>query len=191
MAPSEYKRLRLFHSSCSRQPSWTPFLNRNARSARSNEKGAGMNTGTPAKDKLTPRKFALGQKSVHSGFRTPRRVQANGDSDSVLKRVESAPPSTKTSEVEMRIESEELDREIASFAWSVPVITHRGFPFFIISLIASDGSQDECVLDKYIDALHAYNEVKDACQVVLGQIAVHEGTTVRTVHERFGLTDAD
>eukprot|EP00047_Mylnosiga_fluctuans_P020452 m.92649 g.92649 ORF g.92649 m.92649 type:complete len:169 (+) comp8517_c1_seq1:1125-1631(+) len=168
MAPSEYKRLRLFHSSCSRQPSWTPFLNRNARSARSNEKGAGMNTGTPAKDKLTPRKFALGQKSVHSGFRTPRRVQANGDSDSVLKRVESAPPSTKTSEVEMRIESEELDREIASFA-----------------------CQDECVLDKYIDALHAYNEVKDACQVVLGQIAVHEGTTVRTVHERFGLTDAD
>lgn len=37
----------------------------------------------------------------------------------------------------------------------------------------------------YIDALHRYNEVKDAAQVVMGRIAVLDGVTVREVHSRY------
>ncbi|GIX91049.1 hypothetical protein CEXT_174681 [Caerostris extrusa] len=43
----------------------------------------------------------------------------------------------------------------------------------------------------YIDKLHEYNEIKDVAQMVMGRIAVLEQTTVRAVHEEFGMKDDD
>ncbi|XP_015927314.1 DNA repair protein SWI5 homolog isoform X2 [Parasteatoda tepidariorum] len=43
----------------------------------------------------------------------------------------------------------------------------------------------------YIDKLHEYNEVKDAAQIVMGQIAIIEETTVKKIHEQFGMTEND
>lgn len=40
-------------------------------------------------------------------------------------------------------------------------------------------------LSLYTDALHRYNKVKDAAQVVMGRLAELDGVTVRSVHERF------
>ncbi|XP_054715242.1 DNA repair protein SWI5 homolog [Uloborus diversus] len=43
----------------------------------------------------------------------------------------------------------------------------------------------------YIDKLHEYNEIKDVAQMVMGRIAILTQTTVRKVHESFGMTDSD
>ncbi|KAF0295650.1 tRNA (guanine(10)-N2)-methyltransferase [Amphibalanus amphitrite] len=40
-------------------------------------------------------------------------------------------------------------------------------------------------LPLYIDALHGYNEIKDAAQLVMGRIAELDGVTVRSVHQRY------
>ena len=44
---------------------------------------------------------------------------------------------------------------------------------------------------KYIDALHEYNEVKDATQVVLGVLANHEQVTVKQMHQKYDLPTND
>lgn len=38
-----------------------------------------------------------------------------------------------------------------------------------------------------MDALHTYNEAKDATQALLGKLAEWDGTTVREQHEIYGL----
>ncbi len=43
-------------------------------------------------------------------------------------------------------------------------------------------------LDEYIDALHTYNEMKDAGQVLLGQLAVLEGVTTAQLYTRYKLS---
>ena len=40
-------------------------------------------------------------------------------------------------------------------------------------------------LPLFIAALHEYNEVKDAAQLVMGRIAELDGVTVRAVHQRY------
>ena len=43
-------------------------------------------------------------------------------------------------------------------------------------------------LGQHIDALHEYNEIKDATQAVLGRLAVIDGVTTKELHEKYGLT---
>ncbi|XP_065340134.1 DNA repair protein SWI5 homolog [Cloeon dipterum] len=40
---------------------------------------------------------------------------------------------------------------------------------------------------QHIDALHEYNEVKDAAQVVLGVLANHEQLTIKQMHLKYQL----
>lgn len=42
-----------------------------------------------------------------------------------------------------------------------------------------------------MNLLHQYNEIKDATQVVLGRLAAVEGQTLKEMHERFGINDAE
>ncbi|XP_065175609.1 DNA repair protein SWI5 homolog [Sycon ciliatum] len=46
-------------------------------------------------------------------------------------------------------------------------------------------------LQVYIDLLHEYNEVKDTTQMVLGRLAEIRGTTVRQLHDAYGLRPGD
>lgn len=39
-----------------------------------------------------------------------------------------------------------------------------------------------------LDLLHEYNDIRDATQVLMGAIAVAEGTTVRNLYRRYGLS---
>ena len=53
-----------------------------------------------------------------------------------------------------------------------------------IARLESAGCRAE-QLPLYIAALHDYNEIKDAAQLVMGRIAELDGVTVRTVHQRY------
>lgn len=44
---------------------------------------------------------------------------------------------------------------------------------------------------KVMKALHEYNDIKDATQVVLGQLATFHNVTVLKMHEKYDLHDAD
>lgn len=44
---------------------------------------------------------------------------------------------------------------------------------------------------KVMEALHEYNDVKDATQVVLGQLATFHNVTVLKMHEKYDLLDID
>ncbi|XP_064483164.1 DNA repair protein SWI5 homolog [Ornithodoros turicata] len=55
----------------------------------------------------------------------------------------------------------------------------------ITSLVDEGYTVEE--LDWHVEKLHEYNEVKDAAQLVLGQLAILKGTTVREMHKDFNL----
>ncbi|XP_050426164.1 DNA repair protein SWI5 homolog [Adelges cooleyi] len=40
-----------------------------------------------------------------------------------------------------------------------------------------------------MNALHEYNDLKDAAQIVLGRLACLEGTTVAHIHRQYGIED--
>ena len=42
--------------------------------------------------------------------------------------------------------------------------------------------------EETLDLLHKYNDIKDATQVLMGAIAVAEGTTVGNLYRRYGLS---
>lgn len=44
---------------------------------------------------------------------------------------------------------------------------------------------------KIMEALHEYNDIKDAAQVVLGQLATFHNVTVMKMHEKYDLHDAN
>lgn len=41
-------------------------------------------------------------------------------------------------------------------------------------------------LDRQIDLLHRYNDIKDIAQIVMGRLAELESVTVKSLHERYG-----
>ncbi|KAH8119801.1 Swi5-domain-containing protein [Phellopilus nigrolimitatus] len=47
------------------------------------------------------------------------------------------------------------------------------------------------IVDKHIKLLHEYNEAKDATQIIIGKLAVHKETTVKQLHEGYGLAADD
>lgn len=40
-------------------------------------------------------------------------------------------------------------------------------------------------------ALHQYNDIKDATQIVLGRLAIVEGVTVAEIHQNYNLFESD
>ncbi|KAK7896243.1 hypothetical protein WMY93_021568 [Mugilogobius chulae] len=55
-----------------------------------------------------------------------------------------------------------------------------------ISLLEAEGYNiDE--LERHIDKLHEYNDIKDIGQTLLGRIAALRGTTTRDLYSHFGL----
>ncbi|KAI0290541.1 DNA repair protein [Multifurca ochricompacta] len=47
------------------------------------------------------------------------------------------------------------------------------------------------IVSRHIKLLHRYNEAKDAAQIIIGKLAVQKKTTIRQIHEDYGLTDDD
>lgn len=45
--------------------------------------------------------------------------------------------------------------------------------------------------DEIMKALHQYNDIKDATQLVLGRLAILEGVTVAEIHQNYDLHDSD
>ncbi|KAH7106789.1 DNA repair protein [Auriculariales sp. MPI-PUGE-AT-0066] len=53
------------------------------------------------------------------------------------------------------------------------------------------GIDADKVVKRHIELLHDYNESKDACQVILGKLAVLKQSTVRQLHTDYGLMSDD
>ncbi|KZS89148.1 hypothetical protein SISNIDRAFT_459140 [Sistotremastrum niveocremeum HHB9708] len=49
----------------------------------------------------------------------------------------------------------------------------------------------EVVVNKHIKLLHQYNEAKDATQILIGRLAAARQTTVKNLHEEYGLGAED
>lgn len=45
--------------------------------------------------------------------------------------------------------------------------------------------------DEIMKALHKYNDIKDAAQIVLGRLAIIEGVTVAEIHRNYNLLESD
>ncbi|KAH9035927.1 DNA repair protein [Lactarius pseudohatsudake] len=53
------------------------------------------------------------------------------------------------------------------------------------------GEDAQQVVSRHIKLLHRYNEAKDAAQIIIGKLAAHKQTTIRQIHEDYGLTGDD
>ncbi|KAG0013930.1 swi5-like zinc finger protein [Podila clonocystis] len=60
----------------------------------------------------------------------------------------------------------------------------------LIKKIRDEGSAKE-IIDRHIQQLHEYNEIKDVGQVILGKCAELEGTTIKKQYENYGLDPTD
>ncbi|KAI0658359.1 DNA repair protein [Cubamyces menziesii] len=49
----------------------------------------------------------------------------------------------------------------------------------------------EQIVSRHIKLLHKYNEAKDAAQILIGKLANYRQTTIRQIHNDYGLTDED
>ncbi|KAI0327676.1 hypothetical protein GY45DRAFT_1327324 [Cubamyces sp. BRFM 1775] len=49
----------------------------------------------------------------------------------------------------------------------------------------------EQIVSRHIKLLHKYNEAKDATQILIGKLATYRQTTIRQIHNDYGLTDED
>ncbi|KAI0370048.1 hypothetical protein BV20DRAFT_967037 [Pilatotrama ljubarskyi] len=47
------------------------------------------------------------------------------------------------------------------------------------------------IVSRHIKLLHRYNEAKDATQILIGKLAAYQQTTIRQVHNDYGLADDD
>ncbi|KAG8844931.1 hypothetical protein FRB91_002213 [Serendipita sp. 411] len=52
-------------------------------------------------------------------------------------------------------------------------------------------AEAQSIVNKHIKLLHSYNESKDAAQALIGKLAVATGTTVRELHQKYGLSSED
>jgi len=53
------------------------------------------------------------------------------------------------------------------------------------------GEDADVIVQGHIKLLHDYNEAKDATQVLIGKLAILKETTVKQLHEDYGLTNED
>lgn len=112
---------------------------------------------------------------VRTPFRTPRRVgrSAQTERTPLSARTKYRSPSSASRT------QDDVTRSVLKLQAEVEQVKHQLTP-----LLAVYSEED---VQSYIDALHEYNEVKDAAQTLLGKYAELEQTTVAQAHEKFGL----
>ncbi|TFK60817.1 Swi5-domain-containing protein, partial [Pluteus cervinus] len=49
----------------------------------------------------------------------------------------------------------------------------------------------DAIVKRHIHLLHRYNEAKDAAQILIGRLATLRQTTVRQIHDEWGLDTRD
>lgn len=111
-------------------------------------------------------------KRVRSPIQSPlsSRISNNGSVTPLqFNRLKRARLSTPTLD-ELRQKEAQLDREIAG-------------------LVSENLSIEE--LDRQIDLLHRYNDIKDVAQIVMGRLAELENVTVKSLHEKYGAPSCD
>ncbi|TCD64745.1 swi5-like zinc finger protein [Steccherinum ochraceum] len=57
--------------------------------------------------------------------------------------------------------------------------------------VLGEGQNADEIVSKHIKLLHRYNEAKDATQILIGKLAMHRGSTIKEVHEEYGLLPTD
>ncbi|THH30238.1 hypothetical protein EUX98_g3962 [Antrodiella citrinella] len=57
--------------------------------------------------------------------------------------------------------------------------------------ILGENANANDIVSEHITLLHRYNEAKDATQILIGKLAMHRGTTIREIHDDYGLTTDD
>ncbi|KAI0701264.1 DNA repair protein [Cerioporus squamosus] len=57
--------------------------------------------------------------------------------------------------------------------------------------VLGEDENAEQIVSRHIKLLHAYNEAKDAAQILIGKLAAYRHTTIRQLHKDYGLTDDD
>ncbi|KAH9885419.1 DNA repair protein [Cubamyces lactineus] len=57
--------------------------------------------------------------------------------------------------------------------------------------ILGEDDNAEQIVSHHIKLLHRYNEAKDATQILIGKLATYRQTTIRQIHNDYGLTDED
>ncbi|TBU52396.1 Swi5-domain-containing protein [Dichomitus squalens] len=57
--------------------------------------------------------------------------------------------------------------------------------------ILGEDENAEQIVSRHIKLLHRYNEAKDAAQILIGKLAAYRQTTIRQLHQDYGLTDED
>ena len=105
-------------------------------------------------------------------FKTPRRVG--------LSTPKRRPPKAVSSS---SLPQEELEKKVDRLTEELKEVDAELGP-----LLEKYSEED---VQSYIDALHEYNEVKDAAQILMGKLAELQGVTVKKIHEDFGLTPED
>ncbi|KAG8928397.1 hypothetical protein FRC02_006978 [Tulasnella sp. 418] len=53
------------------------------------------------------------------------------------------------------------------------------------------GKDPQKIISRHIQLLHEYNEAKDMAQIILGKLAGRKQTTIRQLHEDYGLSSDD
>lgn len=99
-------------------------------------------------------------KRLHAAFKSP------------LRRPDSSPAGTENSTT--------LQQEVAALELKDADLSQQ------IENLVSQGYKEE-ELSTYMEGLHAYNEMKDIGQMLLGRLAVQLGVTTRELYSRFEL----
>lgn len=110
---------------------------------------------------------------VRTPFRTPRRVGL-----SAQKRITQEARAVYRSPSAARSQ-DDVSRNITKLQAELEQVKQQLSPLLAVY------SEDD--VQRYIDALHEYNEVKDAAQTLLGKYAELQQVTVAQAHEKFGL----
>lgn len=110
---------------------------------------------------------------VRTPFRTPRRVGLPTQKriTQEARAVYRSPSATRS--------QDDVSRSIAKLQAEVEQVKQQLSP--LLAVYTEDDVQ------RYIDALHEYNEIKDAAQTLLGKYAELQQITVAQAHEKFGL----
>ncbi|KAI1791013.1 DNA repair protein [Ganoderma leucocontextum] len=57
--------------------------------------------------------------------------------------------------------------------------------------VLGEDENAEKIVSRHIKLLHKYNEAKDATQILIGKLSTYRQTTIRKLHEDYGLTEED
>lgn len=134
-------------------------------------------TDTTPSRAVCSRKFTTPRSAVpkssecfHSGSGSSKRLHAAFKSP--LRRPDSSPANEETSTT--------LQQEVAALELKDAELSQQ-----IENLISQGYKEEE--LSTYMEGLHAYNEMKDIGQMLLGRLAVQRGVTTRELYSHFGL----